>query len=88
MLFRGGFAWLALAIGLCEDDGFPGTDAYCNGGGVEVTCMAFVALAGAVRVVPAVGWAARSHRVFWFGVLAPPVLAGVVVLTVLAIGTK
>lgn len=88
VLLGGGFAWLALAIGLCEDDGFAGTDAYCNGGGIEATGAAFLVLAGAVLIAPAIGWAARWHRVFWVGVLGPPVLAAVVVVTVLAVGTK
>jgi hypothetical protein len=88
MVVGGGLAWIALAIGLCEDEGFAGTDAYCNGGGIEATGTAFLILAAAVLVGPAVSWAARWRRVFWICVLAPPVLAAAVVLMVLTMATK
>jgi hypothetical protein len=88
MLFGSGIAWIALGVGLCEDDGFPGSDGYCNDGGWEATGLAFIALVAAALVVPAIGRAAGRKRLFWTGIAGPPLVATLVTLLVLKLGTQ
>jgi hypothetical protein len=76
VLFAGGaLAWVMLGAGLCEDVGSPGSDAFCNHGGLEASGVGFVALFAAGLVVPVVGLAANRKGLFWSGVLGPVALA-------------
>jgi hypothetical protein len=84
----GGFvAWAVLGVGLCEDHGSPGSDTYCNQGGLEASGLAIAALAVLALVVPAVAVAARTQRLFWIGVVSPLVLGVVVVVLSATLGT-
>ena len=76
----GFLAWITLGSGLCEDDGSPGSDAYCNRGGWEASGLAIAAVIASAVLVPAVGITAAKRRLFWTGVLASlplPVLVAV-----------
>jgi hypothetical protein len=75
MIVGGIVGALFLGIGLCEDVGSPGSDAYCNGGGMEASVFTLFGIAASTLVVPAVALALGRRRVFWIGVFAPPVLA-------------
>ena len=73
-------AWASLGAGLCEDDGSPGTDAYCNHGGWQASGLALAVLVAFAVIVPTAGVVVGKRRLFWFGLLAPPALAVLVVL--------
>lgn len=83
----GGFmAWAALGVGLCEDDGSPGSDAYCNRGGWEASGLAIASLVAAALVVPAAGVLVRKRRLFWIGLLSPLALGVFVVVLSATLG--
>jgi hypothetical protein len=84
----GGFVvWVLLGTGLCEDDGSPGSDTYCNHGGWEASGLAIAAIAGLALVVPAVGVVAGKRRLFWIGLLSPLALGLLVVALSATLGT-
>ena len=83
----GGFiAWAGLGVGLCEDDGSPGTDAYCNHGGWEASGLALAGLLAFAVIVPTAGVVAGKRLLFWLGLLAPPALAVFVVMVSAKLG--
>jgi hypothetical protein len=83
----GGFVvWAALGLGLCEDDGSPGSDAYCNHGGWEASGLALAALAVVALMVPAAGVVIGKRRLFWIGLLSPLPLGVLVVLLSATLG--
>src|SRR5919109_5212972 len=86
MLVGGLVAWILLGVGLCEDSGSPGSDAYCNGGGWEASGLAIAGLALSAVIIPIVGVVTSSRRLFWTGVVSPPVLAAMVVLLAATLG--
>jgi hypothetical protein len=76
----GGFvAWAGLGLGLCEDDGSPGSDAYCNHGGWEASGLAIAALVVLAVIVPAAGVVVGKRRLFLIGVVSPVALGALVV---------
>jgi hypothetical protein len=87
MAVGGFFALYALGAGLCEDDGSPGSDSYCNRGGLEASGLAIAVLAGFALVVPAVGVVAGKRRLFWIGLLSPLALGLLVVAVSATLGT-
>ena len=87
MTVGGAVAWIALGTGLCEDDGSPGSDAYCNRGGWEASGLALAALVVLAVLIPAVGLAAGKRRLFWIGLLSPVALGVLVVVLSAALGT-
>jgi hypothetical protein len=77
-LLLGGFIGsLALAGALCEDVGSPGSEAFCNHGGLEAAGLVFASSLVLGIVAPAVGLALRRKRLFWTGVVGPVLLAAV-----------
>ena len=85
----GGFvAWAVLGVGLCEDDGSPGSDTYCNQGGWEASGLAIAALAVAALVVPAAAIVTGKRRLFWTGLVSPPALAVLAVVVSATVGTQ
>jgi hypothetical protein len=83
----GGFmAWAGLGLGLCEDSGSPGSDTYCNQGGLEASGFAIAALVVAALIVPAAGVVVGRRRLFWMGLLSPLPLGALVVLLSAALG--
>jgi hypothetical protein len=87
MAVGGIVAWAALGIGLCEDSGSPGSDAYCNHGGLEASGLAIAALALLALFVPALGVIRGKRRLFWIGLLAPLVLGLLVIFASAILGT-
>jgi hypothetical protein len=84
----GGFvAWVGLGVGLCEDDGSPGSDTYCNHGGWEASGLAIAALAVLALLIPAAGVATSNRRTFWIGLLSPLALGLLVVAVSATLGT-
>jgi hypothetical protein len=77
LLLGGLIGSLALADGLCEDVGSPGSDAFCNHGGLEAAGLVFGTSLVLGIVAPAVGLALRRKRLFWTGVGGPVLLAAV-----------
>lgn len=88
MTVGGLVAWVGLGIGLCEDDGSPGSDTYCNHGGWEASGLAIAALVVLALLVPAVGVVAGKRRLFWIGLLAPLALGLLVVALSATLGTE
>jgi hypothetical protein len=83
----GGFlAWAALGLGLCEDDGSPGSETYCNRGGWEASGLAIAALVVVALIVPAAGLVVGRRRLFWIGLLSPLPLGVLVVLLSATLG--
>jgi hypothetical protein len=83
----GGFvAWVGLGIGLCEDEGSPGSDGYCNHGGWEASGFALAALAAFALLVPAAGLAAGNPRLFVIGLLSPLALGVLIVVVSATLG--
>jgi hypothetical protein len=77
----GGFtAWTGLGVGLCEDVGSPGSEAYCNHGGWEASGLAIAVLVVVAVIVPTAGVVVGKRRLFWIGLLSPPALAVLVVM--------
>jgi hypothetical protein len=76
-----------LGVGLCEDDGSPGSDTYCNHGGWEAGGLAIAALGVVALVVPGIAAAAKTQRWFWIGVVSPLVLGVLVVVVSVTLGT-
>ena len=75
-LFLGGvIGWLALAGGLCEDVGSPGTDRFCNHGGLETAGLVFACALVLGVIGPAAALAVRRKELFWPGVVGPVLLA-------------
>jgi len=75
-LLVGGFIGTVFLAGtLCEDDGSPGTDRFCNHGGLETAGLVFVCLLALGAVTPAIGLALRRKALFWTGVGGPVLLA-------------
>jgi hypothetical protein len=84
----GGFvAWFGLGVGLCEDDGSPGSDSYCNHGGWEASGLAIAALAVLALLIPAAGVVAGNRHTFWIGLLSPLAFGVLVVVLSGIIGT-
>jgi hypothetical protein len=75
LLFGGLIGSVALAGTLCEDVGSPGSDRFCNHGGLETVGLVFVCLLALGVVTPAVGLTLRRRRLFWGGVWGPVLLA-------------
>jgi hypothetical protein len=71
---RGLFAWIGLGIGLCEDTGSPGSNAYCNHGGWEASGLAIAGLGVSAVIIPVAGVVTGSRRLFWIGLLSPLLL--------------
>jgi hypothetical protein len=86
MIAGGALAWIGLGTGLCEDSGSPGSDAYCNHGGWEASGLAIAGLAMSALLVPAAAVVAGSRRLFWIGLLSPPILAVFAVLLSATLG--
>jgi hypothetical protein len=85
----GGFiAWAGLGAGLCEDDGSPGSDAYCNRGGWEASGLAIAVLVVFAVIVPIVGVVVGKRRLFWIGLLSPLALAVLVVMLSAKLGAS
>jgi len=87
MAVGGFFALYALGAGLCEDDGSPGSDSYCNRGGLEASGLAIAALVVWALVVPSAGVIAAKRRLFWMGVVLPLPLGVLVVALSATLGT-
>jgi hypothetical protein len=84
----GGFmAWAGLGLGLCEDEGSPGSDTYCNHGGWEASGLAIAALVVLALIVPAAGVVVEKRRLFWIGLLSPLALGVLVVALSATLGT-
>ena len=75
LLLGGVSGTAALAAGLCEDVGSPGSDGFCNHGGLEAAGLVFACLLVLGIVTPVVGLALRRRRLFWTGVGGPVLLA-------------
>jgi hypothetical protein len=88
MAVGGFFAAYALGAGLCEDDGSPGSDSYCNRGGLEASALAIATLVVVALIVPAAGVVVGKRRLFWIGLLSPLPLGVLVVLLSVSLGTN
>jgi hypothetical protein len=66
---------LFLGAGLCEDVGSPGSEPYCNHGGMEASIFTLLAISASTLVVPAIAVALGRRGLFWLGVCVPPALA-------------
>jgi hypothetical protein len=80
-------AWALLGAGLCEDDDSPGSDTYCNAGGMEASALAIAALVVLALLVPVTALVAGKRRLFWIGLISPLPLGVVVVVLATILGT-
>jgi hypothetical protein len=80
-------AALPVSVGLCEDSGSSGSDAYCNGGGMETALIAILIDVAAALAAPALVLLSGRHGAFKVALLAPPLGLPLILLATWVFGT-
>jgi hypothetical protein len=80
-------AAILVSVGLCEDTGSPGSDSYCNGGGMETALAAILIDVAAVVVGPAAALLSGREGRFKFSLVAPLLGLPLIVAAATLLGT-